>query len=134
MLFGLWYAAIAASVPIAVRSQPAPDGNVETVIVQLSSFAFRPDHLHFRVGTPVRLQLVNESSGGHDFSAPAFFAASAFPTGSAPSGGVVEVAGGHTAEITLIPRVPGTFKVECTHFLHSLFGMTATIVVDGPSR
>ena len=35
-------------------------------------------------------------------------------------------------DITLTPRAPGTYKVECTHFLHSLFGMTGTIVVVGP--
>ncbi len=35
-------------------------------------------------------------------------------------------------DIVLTPRAPGTYKVECTHFLHSLFGMTATIVVIGP--
>ena len=35
-------------------------------------------------------------------------------------------------DITLTPRATGTYKIECTHFLHSLFGMTGTIVVVGP--
>jgi hypothetical protein len=27
----------------------------------------------------------------------------------------------------------GSYPVECTHFLHGLFGMTGTIVVVGPA-
>jgi len=83
-----------------------------------------------RVGVPVRLRLVNQSNGGHDFSAPGFFASSNFPPGSKASpGGKIEVGSQQTTEIALTPRVPGTYPVECTHFLHSLFGMTATIDV-----
>jgi plastocyanin len=112
-------------------AQPSRDA-AETITVRLSSFAFNPDQLRLRVGVPVRLHLENESSGGHNFSAPAFFAASIFPTGSPPQNGKVEVAGKSSEDITLTPRAPGTYKVECTHFLHSLFGMTGTIVVVGP--
>jgi plastocyanin len=28
-----------------------------------------------------------------------------------------------------VPRTPGTYRVECTHFLHSVFGMHGTIEV-----
>jgi plastocyanin len=96
----------------------------------LSSFSFDPDQIRLRAGTPVRLQLVNESSGGHNFSAPEFFAASRFPAGSAPPAGVVEVPARGSAEITAVPVTPGTYRVECTHFLHALFGMRGRIVVD----
>jgi plastocyanin len=100
------------------------------VTVRMSDFAFAPDSLRLRTGTPVRLRLVNESSGGHDFSAPAFFAASSYPAGSAaPTDGTVEVAAGHTVELTIIPHTPGTYPVECTHLLHAFFGMTASIDV-----
>jgi hypothetical protein len=28
-----------------------------------------------------------------------------------------------------VPRLPGTYHLECTHFLHSFFGMHGTIEV-----
>jgi plastocyanin len=116
---------------------PAPHGlsvGPQTITIRLSSFAFEPDHLRLRAGVPVRLRLVNESDGGHDFSAPAFFAASAYFAGSAPPPeGTIDVAGKSAAEISVVPQRPGTYRVECTHFLHSLFGMTATIDVVGAS-
>jgi plastocyanin len=124
--------AMLLAVPPTPSAQPSRDQVAETINVRLSSFAFHPDQLRLRVGVPVRLHLENESSGGHNFSAPAFFAASIFPTGSPPQNGKVEVAGKSSVDITLTPRAPGTYKVECTHFLHSLFGMTGTIVVVGP--
>ena len=100
------------------------------VSVVLADFSFSHDHITLRAGVPIRMRLLNQSTGGHDFSAPAFFAASDFPPGStAPAGGKVEVDSHQTVEIALTPRVPGSYPVECTHFLHSLFGMTATIEV-----
>ncbi len=125
-------AAAATVVPHSAWPQPSQAQPLVTLTVRLSSFAFTPDRLQLRVGVPVRLHLMNESSGGHNFSAPAFFAASIFPAGLPPPNGKIEVAGGNSVDITLTPRVPGTYKVECTHFLHSLFGMSGTIVVAGP--
>ena len=124
-------------VPVGVMSQPSqnPAAAPEVITIRLSNFEYNPDQLHLRVGVPVRFQFVNESSGGHNFTAAAFFAASAFAPGSSPPpGGKIEVAGRTTVELTLIPRTPGTYRVECTHFLHSLFGMTGTIVVVEPAR
>jgi plastocyanin len=124
--------AIPLEVPPTLWAQPSRDQTAEIITVRLSSFAFNPDQLRLRVDVPVRLHLENQSSGGHNFSAPAFFAAGIYPTGSPPQNGKVEVAGKSSVDITLTPRAPGTYKVECTHFLHSLFGMTGTIVVVGP--
>jgi len=31
--------------------------------------------------------------------------------------------------VKLIPMQAGTFKVRCTHFMHSAFGMTGTVIV-----
>ncbi|HVC61106.1 MAG TPA: cupredoxin domain-containing protein [Acetobacteraceae bacterium] len=115
--------------PVAQSTVPV-GGAGETVTVVLADFSFSPAHITLRVGVPVRLRLVNQSTGGHDFSAPAFFAASSFLPGSAsPADGKIEVSSHQTVEIALTPRVPGSYPVECTHFLHSLFGMTATIEV-----
>jgi plastocyanin len=108
----------------------SPAGEAETITIRLSSFAFAPDHLRLKAGVPVRLRLVNASNGGHDFSAPAFFAASRVLPGSwAPPDGDVAVGSNQTVEIALVPRTPGTYRFECTHFLHSLFGMHGTVEV-----
>ena len=106
----------------------------EIIVVHLSNFAFTPDHLLLHSGTAVTLRIVNDSSGSHNFSAPALFAASAFPGGSSPANGKVELDSKQSQDIVFVPRVPGTYKIECGHFLHSLFGMTGIIVVDGPAR
>jgi uncharacterized cupredoxin-like copper-binding protein len=122
---------VAASMPGTIRAQPSQDQVAEAITIRLSNFAFTPKQLQLRVGVPVRLHLVNDSSGGHSFSAPAFFAASAYQSGALPQEGTVQVAAGGSVDITLVPRTAGTYKLECTHFLHGVFGMTGTIVVAG---
>ncbi len=103
----------------------------ETITVHLSNFAFAPEHLHLRAGVPVRLHIVNDSSHGHNFSAPALFLlGSTFPDGPPPASGKVEVGPNGSENILLVPHAPGTYKLECTHFLHSLFSMTGSIVVE----
>ena len=122
----------AFSAPRAGVAQPAREsaGATETITVRLSSFAFDPAHFRLKAGVPVRLRLVNESGGGHDFSAPAFFGASSLlQGGSAPSNGDVAVGSHQTVEIALVPRTPGAYRFECTHFLHSFFGMHGTVEV-----
>jgi plastocyanin len=117
--------------PFVAWAQPSKGQSAETITIRLSNFAFAPAQLQLRVGVPVRLHLVNDSSGGHSFSAPALFAASAYLSGAPPQDGTVQIAAGGSVDITLVPRAAGTYKLECTHFLHSLFGMTGTIVVTG---
>jgi plastocyanin len=107
-----------------------PDAAPETITIRLSSFKYKPDHLQLRAGVPVRLRFVNDSDGGHDFSAPDLFSTSAYGPGSSPpERGRVDVPGHGTAEISIVPRRPGTYDFHCTHFLHSLFGMTGTVVI-----
>jgi plastocyanin len=118
-----------ASKPLPAWPQTLQDQPGQTITIRLSSFAFDPDRLSVPVGVPLRLHLVNESSGGHNFSAPALFAASTFPSGAPPQNGTIEVSAGSSVDVVLIPRVSGTYRFECTHFLHSLFGMTGRIVV-----
>jgi plastocyanin len=105
-------------------------GGGETITVRLSSFAFDPEQIRLKAGVPVRLRLVNESNGGHNFSAPTLFAASIFLTNSSiPSNGAVEIGSHQTVEIALVPAEPGAYPLECTHFLHSAFGMHGTVEV-----
>ncbi len=110
---------------VSAETPPPP-----TIVVHLSNFAIVPDVLHLRAGVAVRLHLVNDSGGGHNWSAPELVAASAFPDGAAPAGGKIELGPQQSADIVLVPRAPGSYRVECTHFLHSLFGMTGRVVVD----
>src|SRR5271155_5626075 len=73
-------------------------GAAKTMTVKLTDFEFLPSDLTFDSAQPVRLMLFNDGSGRHDFSAPAFFAASALRAGStAPAGGKISVDKGQSA-------------------------------------
>jgi plastocyanin len=124
-------ACISALLPTAAAAQPADWADARRVDVQLSSFAFTPSTLHLRAGRPVVLHLVNTGSGGHDFTAPRFFAAAQLrPQDRAAVGkGSVELAGHRSADIALVPRA-GRYPLKCSHTLHKTLGMSGEIVVD----
>lgn len=119
-------ALIAGCVATHALAQPGAEQRVE-----LSSFDFTPRELHLRAGQPVALVLRNTASGGHDFSAPEFFAAAQVQPGDAALvvDGEVEVPARSTRTVHLIPAA-GRYRLTCTHTLHALFGMKGTIVVD----
>jgi plastocyanin len=101
------------------------------VTVALSSFAYAPSTVRMPAGVPVRLILANESSGGHNFAAPEFFAAAnvreedrALIRRSA-----VEVRRNSSVVVHLVPRA-GRYRLRCTHLLHTSFGMSGEIVVE----
>lgn len=124
----------ACSMQPSFRNLPAaaPTNDSETTTVRLSTFAFDPNNIRLKADAVVRLRIVNESDGGHNFSAPALFAASSFlPSSTVPSKGEIEIAPHETVDVALVPHVPGTYPLECTHFLHSVFGMHGTIEVAG---
>jgi plastocyanin len=122
--------ACSAQPPASTERTTAPGADGGTVTIHLSDFAFDPEHVRLKAGVPVRLRFVNESGNGHSFSAPGFVAASLFPVGSlAPVDGDVVVGPHQTVEVKLIPHMPGTYPFECTHFLHSAFGMHGTVEV-----
>lgn len=119
----------------APPSQDTDWSKADTMTVKLSDFEFSPAYLGLRVGTPVRLVLVNEGSGEHDFSAPEFFSAVIYRPGSmVPAEGRIEVPKNETKEVDLLPLTAGSYKLKCTEFLHSLFGMRGTIEVTGEPR
>jgi plastocyanin len=120
-------AALALAAPAAAQ----PDwSHAQRVTVALSSFKFAPATLQLRAGQPVILHLENTGSGGHDFSAPAFFkAAQVRPQDSGKlTGGAVDVDGHGSVDIALVPA-PGTYALRCTHAFHTMFGMKGSIVV-----
>lgn len=101
----------------------------ERVEVMLSNFAFAPRSLHLKAGQPYVLHFTNAGSGGHNFSAPEFFASAQYPSGVGPDDGVVELHKGASADVSLVP-VAGQYKLKCSHFLHATMGMTGDIVVE----
>jgi plastocyanin len=109
---------------LLTSAQGAP-GPVE---VRLSNFDFAPETIRLRAGAPVVLRLVNTSSGGHNFAAPDFFAAAQGVSGPVENG-AVEVPERAAVEIRLTPA-RGSYRLRCTHTLHSTFGMRGTIVVE----
>ena len=114
----------------AAAAQPAPDwSHAQRVEVKLSNFSFSPKIIHLRAGRPVLLHLSNVSSGGHDFTARQFFAASVVRDRSAVRGGSVEVGKHRSVDIVLVPRA-GRYPLKCGHTLHKTFGMSGEIVVD----
>ena len=114
------------AVPGAASGQDA--GRAATVEVRLSSFDFTPRTIRMKAGQPVVLRLVNTAGGGHNFAAPEFFAAAAGVSGPVERGRV-EVKGHQSADVRLTPA-RGTYRLRCTHTLHSTLGMTGSIVVE----
>jgi plastocyanin len=124
MFFPRIAAVAAASLAFAV---PAPAQHAAQTIY-LWSFSFSPKPIQLTAGRPVTLTFVNRSGSSHDFTAKEFFARSRIVAGSAPEG-EIELRGGETRSVTLIPA-RGTYKARCTHFLHSAMGMTDRIIVN----
>jgi plastocyanin len=121
---------IAFSFLAAVALTPAAAAAPAGVSVNLANFSFAPNVVQLRAGVPTVLHLRNLSSGGHNFSAPAFFAASRIQPQSAAyvRKGRVEVPAGSSVDIALTPAA-GQYPLKCSHAFHSAFGMKGTIIV-----
>lgn len=99
------------------------------VEVRLTNFDFTPRTIRLHAGQPVVLRLVNASGGGHNFAAPAFFEASRVTDRGALRDGRIEVPSRQTRSVGLVPA-RGTYRLRCTHTLHSPLGMRGRIVVE----
>ena len=108
--------------PAAAQPAAAP---VQTI--QVYSFGYAPKPIQLAAGRAVTLSFVNQSGGGHDFTARQFFAGARIVSGAAPNG-EVELKPGETKTVTLIPQA-GTYEAHCTHFMHSTMGMHTQIIV-----
>jgi plastocyanin len=104
----------------------------QSLTVELSNFKFTPSALTLQHGTPYKIRFVNGASGGHDFVAKEFFAASTIASEDRGKvrNGAIDVEGGETIDVRLIPNKTGTYKSHCSHFMHSPLGMTGTITVQ----
>jgi plastocyanin len=101
-----------------------------TVAVTMSNFKFEPNSLQLRAGVPTVIHLVNTAGGGHNFTAPQFFAAARVAPASQPlvHDGTVEVPKHSAVDVELVPAA-GQYPLKCSHTLHSAFGMKGTITV-----
>ena len=116
---------------LPILALAAGSGTADSATVALASFRFEPSTIHLKAGKPVTLRLVNSSSSGHDFTAPAFFAAARVAPDDARfvHDGSVTLRGGETRDVRLTPAI-GRYKLKCSHFLHKTMGMAGTIVVE----
>jgi len=117
---------VAALITFAAPTYAQPS----TTAVDLTNFKFTPAQIQLRANDPVILQLRNGSSGGHSFSAPAFFAAAQVDPASAGliREGRIEIPAHATVQVALTPAA-GQYPLKCTHTLHSAFGMKGMIIV-----
>jgi len=118
--------------PLALMASSSVSGQAPALVeVHLSNFRFTPRTLVFQHGQPYTLRLVNRAGGGHDFTAPEFFArASVAPASRAlVEGGEVEVPPGQVREIRLVAPPAGTYRLKCSHSFHKFFGMSGNIIV-----
>lgn len=121
---------------VASRAQPAPGApdwsQAETVEIDLTNFAFAPAQLQLKPGVVYRLRFVNKTSGGHDFTAKAFFDAAAIDPEdeAAVHNGMVMLAGNKSADIRLMAPKAGRYEARCTHFMHAGLGMKGEVIVQ----
>ena len=114
-------AALSAPAPAVAAAPP-----VQTV--ELFNYGFKPGPLNLPAGHEVTLKFVNTSTHGHDFTAPEFFKASKIVAGAVDKDGKVDLHGGESKTVTLIPTA-GQYPAHCGRLFHSSFGMHTTIVV-----
>jgi plastocyanin len=119
------------AIPLA-SAQSAMAQEAAPISITLTSYAITPNALNLKAGTTYHMHFINSSSKDHNFSAPDFFAASQIaPEDQAKvEKGRVALEGGQSLDITVTPDRPGTFAVECTHFMHKMMGMHGSIVVQ----
>lgn len=116
---------------ILATGSPSVAQTATPVPIQLSNFKFAPSTITLDHGRPYVLRLTNASSGGHDFTATEFFAASnvAPADRSLIAGGAIEVPSGKTVDIHLTAPAAGIYRLKCSHSFHKMFGMSGSIVV-----
>jgi uncharacterized cupredoxin-like copper-binding protein len=124
------FSLLALAAPAVALAQP-DWSHAQRLEVKLANFSYSPKTIHLRAGQPVVLHLVNTASGGHDFTAPAFFRAAqvrAQDRGLVEEGSV-EFGGHESHDVALVPKA-GRYPLKCGHAFHKMFGMSGEIVVD----
>jgi plastocyanin len=120
----------AAALCVAAAASSSAQAPVAPPVHQilLYSYGYTPSPIVLAAGKPVTLTFVNRAGKGHDFTAPKFFASSRILAGHVERGEEVELGGGQSMSVTLIPAA-GEFRVRCTKPFHTMLGMTGKIIV-----
>ena len=112
-------------------------GSMETVVVELGEFFFKPDDIRLRVGHPYKIILDNQRGDvKHEATAGGFFNTVAFRKVQDASGEYktpapleIETFAGKETELFLIPTKVGTYELVCEIEGHYEAGMFGTITV-----
>ncbi len=117
--------------PLPGVAAPTIDWSKPQIVrVEMVDNRFVPDHLSFRQGVAYRLHVENHGKDLHEFTAPAFFAATTVrdPSKLANGGQDIVVQPGDTADIDLMPQRPGHYDLSCAD--HDWDGMLGSIEVQ----
>ena len=113
----------AASSSSSAQTAAAP---VQQIL--LYSYGYTPSPIVLAAGKPVTLTFVNRAGKSHDFTAPKFFASSRILAGHVARGEEIDLHGGQSASVTLIPAA-GEYRVRCSKPFHTMLGMSDKIIV-----
>lgn len=110
---------------------------MKIVKVVLDEYAFSPSELVFHQGVPYKLQIANEGSSKHYFTAGKFFRAIATRKVQSNADGEIkapyflalEVFPDRSLDLYFIPVRQGTYRLRCTIHGHAERGMTGRIVI-----
>jgi plastocyanin len=122
--------AAAAALCIVAAAASSAQAPVAAPVQQilLYSYGYTPSPIVLAAGKPVTLTFVNRAGKSHDFTAPKFFASSRILAGHVERGEEIELNGGQSASVTLIPAA-GEFRVRCSKPFHTMLGMSGKIIV-----
>ncbi len=119
----------------------ADEGDVRTIEVVMTEFAFEPNEIHVQVGETVRLLLRNEGGVLHDITTEEFHGDVEAANSATHDDGngdhhadvsefhAAAEAGG-TSELVFTAEEAGTFDLFCSVPGHQQLGMTATLIVE----
>ena len=120
------------------RVSAADWSQMSTVTVLLQEYSFTPSNLSFRAGVPYKLEIVNNGTSKHYFTAAAFFKAIATRKVQSNADGEIkapyflalEVFPGRSLDLYFIPVKRGCYPLLCTIEGHAEHGMTGSIVIE----
>ena len=123
------------------RVKTADWSKMETVTVKLNEYKFIPSTLTFKLGTPYKLQIVNDGKEKHYFVSESFFKAIATRKVQSTDGEIkapyfsaIEVFPGRSIDLYFIPVKSGNYGLKCTIQGHEEFGMFGNIIIKGSDK
>jgi uncharacterized cupredoxin-like copper-binding protein len=119
------------------RVDAADWSKMQTVPVVLKEYSYTPSNLYFKVGVPYKLEIKNDGTVKHYFTAEGFFKAiatrkvqsNADGEIKAPYFSALEVFPSRSLDIYFVPVTKGSYRLNCTIAGHEVQGMHGTIVI-----